>query len=92
MGSNRLERTEPGWTREDTLLLSDKRFAHVWEEPWVRGSAPEIVLARVVQAQRSVYRVTHIARVSVLLAVVFPPANRAQSEAVWSFDSFKAAT
>ena len=58
----------------------------------MRRAAPGIVLARVVQAQGSVYGVTHVARVSVLLAVVFPPANRAQSQGLRSFNRLKTAT
>jgi len=81
-----------GWTGEGTLLLSDKRLAHIGEEPRVRRSAPGIVLARVAQAQGSVYSAPDIGRVGILLAIVFPPANRAQSEGVWSFESSKTAT
>ena len=58
----------------------------------MRRSAPGIVLARVAQARGSVYGVPDVGRVSILLAIVFPPANRAQSEGVWSFESSKTAT
>jgi hypothetical protein len=59
-----------GWTGEGTLLLSDKRFAHVRQKPWMRRATPKIVLACVAQTQGPVYGVTHVARVGVLLAVV----------------------
>jgi hypothetical protein len=63
-----------------TLLLSDLRLAHVGKEARMRGAAQGKVLARLIQAELAIDREPDFAGIFVLLAIVFPPAYRAQRQ------------
>jgi len=65
---------------EGTLLLSDLGLAHVGKKTGVGGAAEGKVLARLFQAHLAVDREPDFSGVFVLLAVIFPPADRAQPQ------------
>ena len=56
------------------------RFAHVRKKPGMGSAASCVVGAGLVQAEGAVHRQPDIRGVLVLLAVVLPPANRAQAQ------------
>jgi len=74
-----------------TLLLSDLGLTNVTEEPGMGGAALDIMPAGLVQTQLSVHCKAHIGGVAVLLAVVLPPAHRAEAHGVRNFQSLVAA-
>ncbi len=62
------------------LLLSKLWFTHVGKKAGMGRAASGVVGAGLVQAEGSVHRQPDIRGVLVLLAVVLPPANRAQAQ------------
>jgi hypothetical protein len=62
---------------EGTLLLGDLGFADIRKESRMGRATGEKVLASLQEAQVSIDRQPHFACIGILLAVVFPPANRA---------------
>ncbi len=79
-------------TGEATLLLRDLWFAHISAKTvGVMHRTGNSAFARVAQAQDRRLQCFERRRHRVLLAVVFPPANRAQRQGVWSFQSSKSA-
>ena len=74
-----------------TLLLSDIGLTNVTAEAGMGGAALRIMFSRLDQAELAVDGQAHVAGVGVLLAVVFPPANRAQSHRLWGFKSLESA-
>ena len=75
----------PESTAKGTLLLSDLGLTNVLQKAGVSRAALCIVLAGLVQAQLAVHRQAHFGRIGVLLAVVFPPADRAQTQSTGIF-------
>jgi hypothetical protein len=69
-------------TAKGTLLLSDLGLTNVREESGVCRAAPGIMLAGFVQTQLAIHRQPHLRGIIVLLAVVFPPAYRAQAQRI----------
>lgn len=65
-----------GGTAKGTLLLSVMRLTNVREEPGVGCAAVGKMHAGFIQAEGAVHGEADIAGVCVLLAIVFPPANR----------------
>jgi hypothetical protein len=63
-----------------TLLLGGLGLANVGEESGMGGAALSIVGTGFVQAERAVDGEPDIAGVLVFLAIVFPPAHRAQTQ------------
>jgi hypothetical protein len=63
-----------------TLLLSDPRFPNVGKIARVGRAAVGKMLTGLVQAEQAVDRKADFGGILVLLAIVFPPANRAQRE------------
>ena len=74
-------------TAKGTLLLSDIGFTNVTEEPGVSRAAMRIVRPGFVQAQLAIYSQSDIRSVAVFLAIVFPPANRAQPQRTGGLES-----
>jgi hypothetical protein len=70
-------------TAEGTLLFGDLRLANVLEEAGMSGAELSVVGAGLFQAELAVHREAHFSRIAVFLAVVLPPAHRAQSQGVW---------
>jgi hypothetical protein len=58
----------------------------------VRGAAPGVVQASLRQAKFTIYGVPNFEGVAVFLAVILPPADRAQSHGLWCFECSVAAT
>ena len=75
----------PESTAKGTLLLSDLGLTNVLQKAGVSRAALGIVLAGLVQAQLAVDREADFGGIGVLLAVVFPPADGAQTESAGSF-------
>ena len=73
-------------TVEVTLLLVDLWFPHIGQKPGVGGAALGIVHSGLVEAQFAVYGVADLGGVRVLLAVIFPPADRTQGQSVWRLE------
>ncbi len=71
-----------------TLLFGVLGLAYVAEETGVGCAAFGVVFAGLSEAELAVYRKADIGGVIVLLAVVFPPANRAKAERGRGFQGF----
>lgn len=69
-----------------------KRLAHVRDETRVGRAALSVMHARLHEAQRAVDGEMNVAGVFVFLAVIFPPAHRAQQECARRFKSAESAT
>ena len=67
-------------TLKGTLLLGDLGLTNVRQEAGMGRATLRVVLAGFVQAQGAVHGQAHFAGVSVLLAIVLPPADRAQRQ------------
>ncbi len=65
---------------EGTLLLSDLGLTNVREKTGMGRAIQRVVLAGFIQAEGAVHGQPHLGGVAVLLAIVFPPADRAQSQ------------
>ena len=63
-----------------TLLFVDLRSANIGEESRVGCPATGVVYPGLIQSQRAVDRHARLRRIFVFLAVILPPADRAQSE------------
>ena len=77
---------------KDTLLLSVMGLTNVRKEPGVGSAALGIVLAGFIEAEGAVHGQADFVGIGVFLAVVFPPANRAQAEGVWRLQRLVPAT
>lgn len=60
---------------EVTLLLRHLWFPHIRQEPVVRGAALGIVHSGFVEAKVTIYGVPDFGGISILLAIVLPPAD-----------------
>jgi len=67
------------------LLFSNLGLAHVREEAGVGRAAMGKVGARFVQAEGAIHGEANIRCIFILLAIVFPPADRAQRERAGGF-------
>jgi len=72
----------PKGTAEGTLLFGDLGLTDVGDETGVGCAAMCIVLAGIHQAEGAVHGQADIGRVFVILAIVLPPADRAQCKRV----------
>ena len=73
-------------TAKGTLLLSVIGLTNVREEPGVGCAAMGKMVTGLIQAEGAVHRQADIAGVGVFLAIVFPPADRAQPHGVRRFE------
>jgi hypothetical protein len=62
----------------DRLAFDGEGLADVREEAGMGGAEPAVVIPGLVQAELAVDRETHFRSVIIFLAVIFPPADRAQ--------------
>lgn len=69
-------------------MFSGLGLADVGEKSRVGRAAFNVVPARFVEAQLAVDGESHFRSVSVFLAVIFPPADRAKLESSGRFESF----
>jgi hypothetical protein len=72
-------------TAEVTLLFGDVWVANVGQKSRVSGSAPGVGLAGFGKAQVAIHGKPDLVGVSVILSVIFPPANGAQRHCVRLF-------
>ncbi len=77
-GSNQRGSSEAGRTAKCTLLFCALGLTNIRQKPRMRRAKIRVIGARLVQAQLAVHRQAHFAGVRVFLAVILPPANRAQ--------------
>jgi len=75
-----------------TLLFCAAGFANVRQKTRMRGAELYVIGARLVQAQLAVHGQAHFGGVLIFLAVVFPPANRAQLQGARRFERLISAT
>jgi len=79
-------------TAKGTLLFVQQGLTNVRKETGVSRSAPRKVRASLVQAQLPVHSQADLGGIAVLLAVVFPPANRAKPHGVRNLERSVSAT
>jgi hypothetical protein len=63
---------------ERTLLLGTLRLPYEGNVAGMRSSAHRKMLARLVQAELAIHSESNLARILIFLAVILPPADRAQ--------------
>ena len=80
-----------GRTAKGTLLLSDPWLADVGEKPGVGRATAEIGVAGLAEAEAAVHGEPHLGSVRILLAVILPPADGAQTEGSGSFQRLTSA-
>jgi len=82
--AGRVKPAEAVWARQSTakgtLLFSDLGLTDVRKEPGVGGAAMGVMLPGFAQAEGAVHGQADFTGVRVLLAVVLPPADRAQPQ------------
>jgi hypothetical protein len=72
--------------------LRRQRLANVRQKPWMRSAAFGIVAASLFQAQFAIHRQSNLGGIAVFLAIVFPPADRAQRHRSGRLQRFAPAT
>ena len=75
----------------DTLLFGRQRLANIGQETWMGRAELGVVHSRFFEAQLAVHGEAHFGGVMVFLAVVFPPADRAELECRRRFESLRSA-
>lgn len=79
-------------TAGGTSLFGQLRLADVGQKTGMRRTNIKVVAAGLRQAELAVHRETYFRRIGVFLAVVLPPADRAQFQGIGRFKRLASAT
>jgi hypothetical protein len=79
-------------TAKGTLPFSHLRLAHIGQKPRVGSTYPGKVAARLCEAELAIDSQAHFGRIRILLAVIFPPADRAKTHGIGRFQGLISAT